>query len=817
MRRFLLYLTLCVTALTQPWQRLSAQEYEELDYRDFKFYKEEDDDISLWGGLNDSLTVEHASRNYTPNSRYALSYASNSYRGERLSNSRNLYGYAEVDYTTLRTLKSLGHHTNEQSGIVHSHLSGSTTQTTTILSGAESNLRERQSIYADLTGRNYLVGINHRGTYLIDKYGIPLKEGWAITSYARIRTGRDLYVEGVFTNAIDAAVGVSYNGRNDKLDIAVSIPWSERGLRQASTAEAYALTHNTLYNPAWGIQNGKVRNSRVATSLRPELIAMWQRRITAAASLTVTANAYFERRGISSLSWFNAPTPAPDNYKYMPSYYTDDERIEVEKAWVINDLRYTQIDWERLYHTNALQQDGSARYAVTLRRTNHSHILLNAGINSRIGIVTLDYGAELRGDSERRFRVIEDLLGATHIRDIDYYLEDDATYSHLTDNNLRNPDNRVTEGDRFSYDYRLGQIGVKLYVAAKWNIADFDFSAGAQMTPELTWRRGYFEKELYAGRASYGRSQSVVLTPAMLNFSCRYAFDNHDISAAFMAGANSPHADDIFLQPEYNNRVVEEPELATTLSAELTYAYTTQRLQLGAAIYLNSTTREMSVVRYYDDLAGEYSDAVISGIGRIHYGIEASAEATWSHLFSSSFAANIAQYRYHRNPTVATYTDDDNTLINRTVSNMRGKHVGAPEISLYGDICFRHNGWMARASVQYWALGYVTPSVVRRTERVLSYAASSEEREALNLQQRLPDAATIDLALSKYFRLTDRCSLGIQISARNILGNNIIYSGYEESRISLRKVGSRTDIAPFANRLSYAYPRLFSFSASLHF
>jgi hypothetical protein len=303
----------------------------------------------------------------------------------------------------------------------------------------------------------------------------------------------------------------------------------------------------------------------------------------------------------------------------------------------------------------------------------------------------------------------------------------------------------------------------------------------------------------------------------MLNFSCRYAFDNQDISATFMAGANSPHADDTFLQPEYNNRVVEEPELATTLSAELTYAYTTQRLQLGAALYLNSTTREMSVVRYYDDLAGEYSDAVISGIGRIHYGIEASAEATWSHLFSSSFAANIAQYRYHRNPSVATYADDDNTLINRTVSNMRGKHVGAPEISLYGDICFRHNGWMARASVQYWALGYVTPSVVRRTERVLSYAASSEEREALNFQQRLPDAATIDLALSKYFSLTDRCSLGIQISARNILGSNIIYSGYEESRISLRRVGSRTDIAPFANRLSYAYPRLFSFSASLHF
>ena len=97
MRRFILYLALCVAALLQPWQRVTAQEHEALDYRDFKFYKEEDDDISLWAGLNDSLITEPQTRSYTPNSRYALSYASSSYRGERLSESRSLFGNAVVD------------------------------------------------------------------------------------------------------------------------------------------------------------------------------------------------------------------------------------------------------------------------------------------------------------------------------------------------------------------------------------------------------------------------------------------------------------------------------------------------------------------------------------------------------------------------------------------------------------------------------------------------------------------------------------------------------------------------------------------------
>lgn len=817
MRRFILYLALCVAALLQPWQRVTAQEHEALDYRDFKFYKEEDDDISLWAGLNDSLITEPQTRSYTPNSRYALSYASSSYRGERLSESRSLFGNAVVDYTTLRTLKALGYATNEQNGISRAQLSGSTNQTTAILSGTESRLYERQSLYADLSGRNYLIGINHRGVYSIDKYGVPLKEGWMIMDYARVRTGRDLYVEGVFTNAVDIAVGASYNGRNDKLDIAISLPWSQRGLRQASTEEAYTLTHNKLYNPTWGMQNGKVRNSRVATSLRPEVIAMWQRRVTAVTDLTLTANAYFERRGTSTLSWFDAPTAAPDNYKYMPSYYSDDERVIVERAWSTNDLHYTQIDWDGLYLTNSVQQDGAARYAVTLRRSNISHIAINAGLKSRVGIVTLNYGAELGGDSEREFRVMDDLLGATHIRDIDYYIMDDASYSHLTDNNLRNPNNIVNEGDRYGYDYRLSRIGLKLYATAEWSLSNFDFAVGAQMMPELIWRRGYFEKELFAGKASFGRSQSITLTPAMINASCRYSIDNHNISATLMLGASTPDADDLFMQPQYNNRIVNTPELATTISSEITYSYTAKRFRATAALYLNSTTREIDVVRYYDDLAGEYSDAVVSGIGRIRYGIEATARASWSRYFSSSFAINLAQYRYHRNPTVNIFTDNDNILIAKTISAMRGHHIGAPEISLYGDICFRHNGWMARASVQYWALSYVTPSVMRRTERVLSYTASNEETEALRFQQRLPDAATIDIALSKYFTLTEETSLGIQFTARNILGGNVVYSAYEENRISLRRVGSRTDVTPFANRLSYAYPRLFSLSVSLRF
>ena len=140
MKRFILYLTLSISALLYSWQQSLAQEYEELDYRDFKFYKEDEEkDISLWGGMNDSLIVESNTRSYTPNSRYALSYASNTYRGERLYKSRNLVGYTTVDYTTLRTLRGLGYAisataspTHTSRALRHKHRpSSQTTRTTT--------------------------------------------------------------------------------------------------------------------------------------------------------------------------------------------------------------------------------------------------------------------------------------------------------------------------------------------------------------------------------------------------------------------------------------------------------------------------------------------------------------------------------------------------------------------------------------------------------------------------------------------------------------------------------------------------------------
>ena len=86
----------------------------------------------------------------------------------------------------------------------------------------------------------------------------------------------------------------------------------------------------------------------------------------------------------------------------------------------------------------------------------------------------------------------------------------------------------------------------------------------------------------------------------------------------------------------------------------------------------------------------------------------------------------------------------------------------------------------------------------------------------LDHQQRLGDAASIDLNVSKRMRL-DWGTLNIQFSARNILGVNAISNGYEQNRIRRVVIQERAHLEPFDNRLRYDYGRTFYLGIGLWF
>ena len=802
------------------YSAVSAQQLDEYDFRNYKFYDEEFSEPLY--PIADTIRPNAAYEDLDDplaQIRYSLTTLGNPRRGGGYDEERYCVDNLDIEYSTARLLGSTGIGRATGSGTGYAPSGGGTaTLTHYTLATDASRCYEQHYLRGEFSGKRYIGGVSYAATFTPHRH--PARtDDWYTRVYARARAGRDIYVEGVYAYAADIAATLGRVRRNSAIGIALLLPVGERGLNRASVEEAYTLTANRHYNPTWGIQDGKVRNSRIERTLRPEAIVSWQQRLTATTTLHLGANLYYALEGNSALAWFDAMTPEPDNYRYLPSYQSDaTAQREVEEAWLTNDLRYTQLDWEAMYHTNAIQSDGRAAYIVESRRSNTLHTALNALLESNIQSITLRYGIDAAWHRSHEFKVAEDLLGADHIEDIDYHLIDDNTYSSNTRNNLRSVDTRITEGERYGYNYALTRRHIALQGIVEWHNEQMSASAALRISGEQTLRRGYFEKELFAGNGSYGRSAIVTLAPYRFDARWSYTFGRHSLRAGAMMRGKSPEAENLFLQREYNNRTVATPSLCHTAAADVTYSYSASRLSLSATAFCNYSFDDSEVLHYYDDLAQEYADVVISAIDRLNLGVELVADVRYSRCFSSTFALIATLSRYTDDAEMEIYADKDNRLLASTSSLMRGCRGNTPALTLYGDVEYRSaNGWSASLAATYWGMRYVDPAFAHRSVRVLSYASSPEERAMLTTQERLPDGVMIDIGGGKSFKFRTGQRLYLHLALRNILGSETISRGYEQNRVSRQTIGGVQHVTPFANRLSYAYPRTIYLSVGVSF
>lgn len=809
-----LRLILILAVLTMLCGRLSAQEVD-FDYREYKFYKEEE---PLIVSLEDTTRLELPRAGYVANiaqrSEYALRALNYHNMGEWRSEGYAL-GNHTIDYTTARMLSQLRLYSRVDRG--NSYVG------TALYSSKHYDPNERHylgvRLRTELLCKGYSAGISYYAGYKPEYNGVLLKEGWSYRYAARLAGGDDFWIDGVSANIFDFSFGASWSDRRNKLNIFAMLPCSKRGLRRASVDESYRLIGKRLYNPLWGIDNGEYRNSRIATLMRPELLMAWDYRLTVSTTMHLTADVYYATEGVSSLGWFDAPTPLPDNYHYLPSYYNYPADAKyVTDAWLRNDLRYTQIDWMGMRHTNSLQLDGHARYIVESRREDIANGDVVLAFDTKLRNADANYGLRLGGTNLHRYKVLEDLLGATHILNLDYYMVDDTTYSNGTKNNLQSDELIIGEGETFGYDYSLRRYRAEVFGSIEWESDNIGFAVSGNIGSERISRKGNYEKELFRGAGSYGRSQSVALSPYNFNFACSYLVGNHTFGASVLIAAESPELDNLFFNPEYNNRVVADMVTAKRYVAKLSYSVIPNtKLRLSALLYANSYSDGCEVVRYFDDLSGLYSNGIITDISWLSYGIDTGAEVDWNSMLSSNFRVIASSHRYSDNAKLSLYSNQDNAPIAQSKVMIKGCHRGSAELALYGDIVLRYGEWMATASLSWCDGGYITPSYIPRSERILTIATSNEERTALMAQRNLPSATVADLTLSRRVKLDDGRRLSIMLSVSNLLGESWVVNGYESNRI--RRVANDYYSHTFksSDMVNYSYPRKLYLSISLWF
>lgn len=280
---------------------------------------------------------------------------------------------------------------------------------------SEEPLLPERNAALQFSGRNYLMGLR---LTIAENLG----RNWDLAATVQGRTGRDLYADGVFSNSLNAAILLSKRfGDRHLFSLLTVVPVSMRSLRTSSTREAFDLTGNPLYNPSWGYQDGKVRSGRIRREAVPLAAAAYRVRLTDATSLAATFTAETGIRRYSSLAWYDAPSPMPDYYRWMPGYQTDPvTRLEMENIWRANDVRYTQIDWDEFYRQNRNSKDGSATYLMEDRVERIANMqLLAEGITRISERLTVRYGIRAARTDSRFYKQMRDLMGRSYFVDRD--------------------------------------------------------------------------------------------------------------------------------------------------------------------------------------------------------------------------------------------------------------------------------------------------------------------------------------------------------------------------------------------------------------
>lgn len=664
------------------------------------------------------------------------------------------------------------------------------------------------------TDRNKLLTIR-----LYDARPIGRNDRWSYALSLSGEGGRDMRVGGVFTQRIEAAALITRRWSEGSLSIAAMVAPSQRGVRSATSAEAFELTGDNLYNPTWGMHNGRERNSRVRREAVPSVAVSLRHRHWFA-----TLYGRAGRQSISGLNWYDARIPTPDNYRQLPSFFDSEQvRTEVERVWRERDPRYTQIDWAELYQRNAMT-DGRAVYIVEDRTEAPRELRTAAGGEFAVARnTTVRVAATAEHSSTEYFKRLRDLLGGEYIVDIDQYLVDDERFGTSLQNDLRNPNRRITSGEKFGYDYRLteGRYGAQL--GLRYHDNRFSLDAGARVRAAVAWRTGLYEKQLFAGKGSYGRSERVAGVDATAKLALRYSFSaRHKLSAAVAVDRSQQAIDQLLLQPAYNNALASVNPSRSIFDGEVAYSFRATSLELTFKGFARIERGSDATMRYFDDVSYTYADAVVSDIDRNRYGAELSASVVISPRFTGEAALTVGSYRYASHPEVSLYADADNkVIVEQAKSYMSGLHTAeTPTLAAVAKLRYSTPfGWRVELEAAFASGRYATPTPVRRMTRVTDLAASPEEFEAMITQQRLKDAVTIGLSAMRSWTIRGVPSrLTAVASVRNLLYNkDIVYSAYEPSRVLRAGSGVNIHYRPMPERYTYAYPLSFNVSLTYKF
>ncbi len=662
-----------------------------------------------------------------------------------------------------------------------------------------------------------------------------LDNGWSYGFSISTRQGGNGYVDGVYYNSYGYFASVEKTfGTKHRLSLTILGTPQQRGAQQASTQEAYDLFGSNYYNPNVGIQDGKLRNTRVRRSHEPIVMLNYLYDINEKTRLNVATSVRFGFNGYSALTWKDGADPRPDYYRYLPSNYlsqitpeipgifqaTSEEQIENYISAAVSAMQNWdgRINFDRMYNANRHRDASTAAYAqgyrsnymIEERHTDQIDYNFVANIshdfNRNHHIVG---GLKARVNRTEYYSTVKDLLGGDYWLDIDKFAERDKGSDVIAYQNDVDYYNQygharvVKEGDKYSYDYYAHIRQAQLWAQYTYNIGGFNLSLGGEAGYSSMWRQGLWRKGLFPnGNDSYGDSQHLNFFTYKAKAAFSYRFSGaHSLSLNAFAMQDAPKFQAAFVSPRTRNQSNPGLKPEKTYSAELTYNLNLPYIKARVSAYYTKMNDVSKVISFYDDTQSSFTNFAMSDIDKRYFGVEVGLNVPIWNGISLQSALNWGDYRYTSNPNFVQIIDNSAEIELIDKVNWKNFFVeSTPQIAFNIGLDYRSsNNWFASINFNFYDKLYLSMNPAYRTNNavksyveVLSNEAASDEAkawalgniDAMRKQEYLGNAYTLSASIGKNWYIHRKYMLGFSAEVKNILNNrNIKTGGYEQMRM----------------------------------
>ncbi len=626
--------------------------------------------------------------------------------------------------------------------------------------------------------------------------------GWAMTLSAVGRYADEGVIPGSFYNSWGYFLSVMKEiNPEHSINVTTFGAPTKRASNSATFEEAYQLAGSNLYNSNWGWQEGEKRNARVVEAFDPTVIVNWLWKPRAGMSLNTAAGYHKSFYKSSALNWYNAADPRPDYYRYLPSYYTDENTAAFYTDQWLNNESFRQVNWDRMYQTNYqnnLEADRTgvekgSTYMQENRHSNQSSVSLASTLNMRLASnLTLQGGVNANYTISSYYKTVKDLLGGRYWLDVDQYSERDfPDDSNLSQNDLNNPNRKVGAGDRFGYDYNINQFSTNLWAQNMWELARWNFSYSATVSYTEYQRDGH----MLNGRApenSYGKGKRHEFVNYGVKGSATFKLDGRNsFTAHAYYGTRAPLSYNAYVSPRIKDDVITNLQSERIASGDISYSWNFRNFSGVVTGFYTDMTHGTERTSFYDDLNRTFMNYALTNVHKVYKGVEVGLAWRMTPAVTFKAAANLSRYQYKNRPTgTRSFENGSAEDVTQTVYLKNFYVSGTPQeaYSMGFNYAAPHQ-WFFEVSGAWTNRAYVDLSPVRHEQLNDLYLVVDSEEELkqrireISLQEKLNEALTINLSLGKLIYLSRSASLNLNLNITNLLNNrNIQTGGYQQGR-----------------------------------